>query len=99
MQLSQGAFSLSFLGTNSGDIATKATRDKLEFHVGSQVFNLGDGSYTSSNSPISWPDPGLSWSANDTVALKIVEKDTTAPELGERAISDLITLESKLHLV
>ena len=66
-----GALSLAFDGTESGDIATKATRDKLTLQVGSESFNLGAGNLQGDQETIVWTNTGLSWSANDTVSLSI----------------------------
>ncbi len=66
-----GRLLLQFPSTASGDIATQATRDKLELHVGSESFNLGAGTFQSNQRIIVWSNPGLSWAAGESVALKI----------------------------
>ena len=66
-----GLLTLAFDEGNAGDIATKATRDKLTLHVGSDSFNLGAASLQTNQRTITWSNPGLSWSANDTVSLSI----------------------------
>ena len=69
-----------FSGDASGDIATEATRAKLNLHVGEganeRVFNLGSGGYEVEDGlfpSVEWPNPGLSWSVNDKVSLKLKE--------------------------
>ena len=64
------ALTLGFLSTASGDIATQATRDKLILHVGNDEFYLGEATLET-NQLISWSNTGLSWSASDTVSLRI----------------------------
>ena len=66
-----GRLLLQFPSTASGDIATQATRDKLELHVGSESFNLGAGTLLSNQRTIIWSNPGLSWSAGQSVSVKI----------------------------
>ena len=51
---------LSCNDTGRGDIATKATRDKLTLHVGDTTLNLGDGTLQSNNTAINWSMSGLS---------------------------------------
>ena len=68
-----------FSGDAYGDLATEATRAKLNLHVGEgaseRVFNLGSGSYQlDEGSPVFyWENSGLSWSVNDKVSLKLKE--------------------------
>ena len=66
-----GLLTLGFDQANAGDIATKATRDKLTLHVGSDSFNLGTASLQTNQRFITWSNPGLSWSASDSVSLRI----------------------------
>ena len=69
--LQGGALRLIFDEANAGDIATKATRDKLVLHVGNDSFNLGAGILQNNQRGITWSAPGLSWSASDTISVSI----------------------------
>ena len=69
--LQTGGLALAFDTANAGGIATKATRDKLTPHVGSDSFNLGAGTLDSNQRIIIWLNVGLSWAAGDSVAVKI----------------------------
>ena len=66
-----GLLALGFDTATDGDIATKATRYKLTLQVGGDSFNLGAGTLASNQRSITWFNPGLTWSAADSVALKI----------------------------
>ena len=66
-----GVLVLGFQAANAGDIATQATRDKLTLHVGSDSYNLGAGMLQGSQRRITWPSTGLTWSAGDSLAVKI----------------------------
>ncbi len=74
-----GVLRLSFDGANAGDIATKATRDKLTFHVGSDSSNLGAGVYQSSQQTVAWSTNVPSWSVSDSIALRITDDSTPVP--------------------
>ena len=76
-----GSLLVGFSQTKHGDIATKATRDKLTFHVGSTAFKLSEGTYGSSVYSIKWADSGLTWAVTDTVALELTTTDPGAPGL------------------
>ena len=65
------ALVLRFDSVIAGDIATQATRDKLVLHVGSDSFNLGAGTLQGNQRTIVWASTGLTWSAGDSVAVKI----------------------------
>ena len=78
---------LFFADVADGDIETQATRNKLSFHVGNDVFKLEDGTYSSSQKGVTWSNPNLTWADRDTVALKIY----ATPEL-KRATVDGGTL-------
>lgn len=43
---------MDFSDDSAGDIRTKATRYKLEFHVGIRVFNLGEETHTNNRKTI-----------------------------------------------
>ena len=83
VQLVGTALTLGFATSHSGDIATKAIRDKLTLHVGSDSFNLGAGTLASNQHAITLTGASLSWSADESVALKITDDSTpvttTAP--------------------
>ena len=76
IDIEAGVLTLSFLGTNAGDIATQATRDKLTLHVGSDSFNVGAGTLQANQQTIIWTGTGLTLSAGDSVALKLIERPT-----------------------
>ena len=81
--LQGGALALIFNDTGAGDLATKATRDKLTFHVGGTAFNLGNGDLTTPGTGMTWSKTGLTWSDGDTVALKITTpQPNAAPDFG-----------------
>ena len=61
----------------SGDIANPATRNRLEFHVGTNVYDLDRAGFAGTT--LSWQASSLDWSGVSTVALKIVEKPPAAP--------------------
>ena len=71
-----GQLNLRFDFSNAGDIATQATRDKLSLHLGSDSFNLGTATLASDQRTISWNNTGLTWSAGDSVALKLIDLPT-----------------------
>ena len=76
-----GSLSLFFNNTGAGDLATKATRDKLTLHVGGTTFNLGNGNLSNQSMGVTWNNSGLTWAAGDTVALQITTTDPGAPGL------------------
>ena len=86
---------LDFDPDGAGDVATKATRDKLTFHVGASAYNLGTGAFIASIgiSParINWGRV-LNWSAGDMLALKITTTDPGAPGLTATAGVAAVTL-------
>ena len=84
--LDGGFLSLSFEAANAGDIAKKATRDKLTLHLGSDSFNLGAGTLQSSQRGISWSNTGLSWAAGDSVQVKITGPHSSPNAYGFRTI-------------
>ena len=71
---------LSFDVAGAGDLATKATRDKLTFHVGAAAYNLGTAQGFTDGRQINWGRV-LTWSAGDMLALKITTTDPGAPAL------------------
>ena len=78
-----GSLSIEFKQNRTGDIANKATRDKLEFRVDGQAFNLGEGDYDSSTRIVKWTGSGPSWTTGGTVALAFVEAaDATLSDLS-----------------
>ncbi len=88
--LDGGSLTISFL---AGDITSKATRDKLTLHVGSDSFNLGAGGLEQQRS-VTWSNTGLSWADGDSVAVKITGINTTPNAYGYRTIwNALMTAE------
>ena len=83
-----GSLNLAFDTVNAGDIATKATRDKLTLFVGDDSFNLGAGSLSTNQRSITWNGTGLSWSASDTVSLRIITGDAP-PTDGDELRADV----------
>ena len=79
ISLEGGALTLIFDSANVGDIATQATRDKLTLYVGSDSFNLGAGTLAGNQRTITWTGTSLSWSASDSITLKITDDSTPAP--------------------
>ena len=95
-----GALSLQFDGENAGDIATKATRDKLTLHVGSDSFNLGAGTLHSNQRRITWAGTSLTWAAGDSVAVKITGPHSSPNAYGYRTIwTALMTAEEVTRMV
>ena len=94
INLVTGTLTLIFDSSNAGDIATQATRDKLTLHVGSDSFNLGAATLAFDQVRMHLASTGLSWSAGDSVAVKLSE----APEpnaYGYRTIwTALMTVEA-----
>ena len=76
ISLEGGALTLIFDTANVGDIATQATRNKLTLLVGSDSFNLGAGTLASNQRTITWTGTSLSWSASDSIALRITDDST-----------------------
>ena len=76
IQIAGVFLTLRFDSANAGDIATKATRDQLTLHVGSQSFNLGAGTFQPTRHDILWAPRGLTWAAGESVELKITERPT-----------------------
>ena len=64
---------VTFNSGGAGDIATEATRSKLDLRVDGEPFNLGSGTYNSGSRRIDFTSPGFTWTAGQTVALKITE--------------------------
>ena len=77
ISVGSGTLRLTFSGTSigSGDIGTKATRDKLTFHASDMAFKVSDGMYGDSTKRITWANSGLTWAANDMVALQMTTTD------------------------
>ena len=71
---------------NPGDIATKATRDKLTLHIGSASLNLGAGTLQGNQREIKWTGTGLSWAAGDSVQVKITGPHSSPNAYGYRTI-------------
>ena len=69
IRLASGNLIVIFNG--AGDLATKATRDKLTLHVGATTFNFGAGALNAAETGVAWSAGGLIWSDGDTVELKI----------------------------
>ena len=86
IQVFESVLTIGFSSTASGDIATQATRNKLTLHVGSDSFNLGAGTYEANLRRIVWSNTGLSWSASDTVSLRIT--GDAAPTDGDELRAD-----------
>ena len=94
ISLEDGTLSLVFDDDGAGDIAHQSTRDKLELHVGGEVFNLGNGSFLGqvpTGRTVTWSSTGLTWSANDPISLKIVENDTVPPALARQYVGYNLT--------
>ena len=85
IQVIGGTLSVTFTSANPGDIATQATRDKLEFHVGTDVFEFGMGTFNPDSKAVRWTSTGLDWSSVTTVDLKIVEKVEAPAAVGNLA--------------
>ena len=81
---------LAFNPDGAGDLATKATRDKLTFHVGTSAYNLGTAAFDGSRQ-MTWA-LNLSWSTGDMLALKITTTDPGAPGLTAMAGVAAVTL-------
>ena len=93
--LDGGILTLAFETANAGDIAKKATRDKLTLHVGSDSFNLGAGTLQFNQRGISWSNTGLTWAAGDSVAVKITGPHSSPNAYGYRTIwNALMTVET-----
>ena len=82
---------LTFNAAGAGDLATKATRDKLTFHVGTSTYNLGAAENFVAGTQIGWGRV-LTWSAGDMLALKITTTDPGAPGLTAMAGVAAVTL-------
>ena len=88
--LEAGALHISFNDTGAGDLATKATRDKLTLHVGgTETFNLGDGILNSQQTGVTWTSTGLAWTAGDTVALSISVPNTAPAFSDDRTMREV----------
>ena len=92
IQLESGVLTIRFNDTGLGDVTNQATRDKLTFHVATTVFNLGNGSLTHSSNGVFWSNSGLTWTAGDTVELKITTTDPGAPTLTATPGPEKVTL-------
>ena len=67
---------LTFNSGGTGDIGTKATRDKLVLNVDGQAFNLGSGTYTDFARRLVVTPTGLSWTAGQSVSLSLTHTPT-----------------------
>ena len=89
-----GGLVLDFNTENSRGISTKAIRDKLTLQIGSDSFNLGAGTFQATESSIIWTNPGLTWAAGDSVAVKITGPHSSPNAYGYRTIwNALMTAE------
>ena len=75
---SAGRLLVIFDSGGAGDLATKATRDKLTLNVGGQALNFGDATYAVATRTLQWDSTALTWTAGTDVALEIVEASDTA---------------------
>ena len=67
------------LQTAAGDTAA-ADFSSVVLHVGTLSYSLASASFVGSSEAFAWTNTGLSWSANDKVALQLVElASTNAP--------------------
>ena len=79
IEVEGGSLALKFAANAKGDIGTRATRNKLNLHVGSTVLNLGPGNIRDANDNVLvLSNTGLDWSTVTTVFLKITEADVSA---------------------
>ena len=92
----KSALTLIFDSANVGDIATQATRNKLTLYVGSDSFNLGAGTLAGNQRTITWTGTSLSWSASDSITLKITDDSTPAPP-GRIVGRDHLPLRQRLQ--
>ena len=74
-----GKLLVIFDSGGAGDLATKATRDKLTLNVGGQALNFGDATYAAATRTLEWESTALTWTAGTDVALEIVEAPPNAP--------------------
>ena len=74
-----GKLLVIFDSGGAGDLATKATRDKLTLNVGGQALNFGDATYAAATRTLQWESTALTWTAGTDVALEIVEAPPNAP--------------------
>ena len=74
-----GRLLVAFDSGGAGDLATKATRDKLTLNVGGQALNFGDATYAAATRTLQWESTALTWTAGTDVALEIVEAPPSAP--------------------
>ena len=74
-----GTLLVIFDSGGAGDLATKATRDKLTLNVGGQALNFRDATYAAVTRTLQWESTALTWTAGTDVALEIVEAPPSAP--------------------
>ena len=74
-----GKLLVIFDSGGAGDLATKATRDKLTLNVGGQALNFRDATYAAATRTLQWESTALTWTAGTDVALEIVEAPPSAP--------------------
>ena len=66
--------SIYFDPTNNGNISNAAIRSRMVLYVDGRAFFLGDATYSLRSSGahlLTWDNPGLTWSAGDTVELEM----------------------------
>ena len=84
-------FGLSFNIGNTGDIATQATRDKLNIHIGNTVLNFGNAAISANT--LSWSSYVPTWTQYDRVCLALTELAAPrAPVLTAAAKTESIEL-------
>ena len=92
--LGSGTLRIGFSGGFSDDEVAA-----LAFKVGATTLNFSDGTDTSNDSLFVWTDPGLSWSAGDTVALAIIEMATETTPPSHAGPSHVVAGGDRLVLV
>ena len=92
ISLQGGTLTLGFDDTGAGDLATKATRDKLTLHVGTTTFNLGSGTLNPAQTGVLWTNSGLTWTDGDMVELELTTTDPGAPTLTATSGPGKVTL-------
>ena len=97
VRFQEGAIlTLQFSGTARRNIATQAVRDRLRLYVGSDFFDLGAGIYN--NSYIFWTQTGLSWTASDSIELRITVTEVDEPPAAPDAPTVTATAGSTTSL-
>ena len=81
---SQRRLTLWFDSGQTGNIADRATRNRLMFHAGDTAFNMGTAELFPNRRGIDWSRTDLGWSDGDEVGLKILENH---PATGSPAVS------------